>query len=47
MGWQEKLKQNVTTIEELKEYIKLTPSEEKLLKEVVDIHPMSITRYYL
>ena len=45
--WQDELANNVTTLEELKEYIDLTESEEKELQEVIDIHPMSIPRYYL
>ena len=47
MGWQSKLKENVTTIDQLKKHIKLTKKEEKLLREVVEIHPMSISRYQL
>jgi lysine 2,3-aminomutase len=45
--WQDELANNVTTLEELKEYIDLTGSEEKELQKVIDIHPMSIPRYYL
>ena len=45
--WQDELGNNVTTLEELKEYIDLTPEEEEKLQEVIDIHPMSIPRYYL
>ena len=47
MGWQDKIKQNIVTIDELKQYIKLSKQEEKLLKKVADFHPMSITKYYL
>jgi KamA family protein len=45
--WQDELGNNVTTLEELKEYIDLTAEEEEKLQEVIDIHPMSIPRYYL
>jgi KamA family protein len=45
--WQDKLGNNVTTLEELKEYIDLSAEEEEKLQEVIDIHPMSISRYYL
>ena len=45
--WQDELANNVTTLEDLKEYIDLTESDEKELQEVIDIHPMSIPRYYL
>ncbi len=47
MSWQEELKKNISTIEQLKEYIDLTPLEQKQLKRIIDRHPMSITRYYL
>lgn len=47
MRWQKKLKENITTIEQLKKYIKLTPKEEKKLQKVIKVHPMSITKYYL
>lgn len=47
MSWQEELKKNIFTIEQLKEYIDLTPLEQKQLQRVIEKHPMSITRYYL
>jgi len=47
MTWRDKLKENICTIEQLKEYIKITPREEQKLKEVIGIHPMSITKYYM
>ena len=46
-NWQEELSNNVTTIEELKEFIELGPEEEEKLEEVVGNHPMNIPRYYL
>ncbi len=45
--WQDELDENIRTTEQLKEYIDLTPEDERLLEEVIDIHPMSITRYYM
>ena len=45
--WQDELGNNVTTLEELKEYTDLTAEEEEKLQEVIDLHPMSIPRYYL
>ena len=45
--WQDELANNVTTLEELKEYIDLAAEEEEKLQEVIDTHPMSIPRYYL
>ncbi len=41
------LKKSIRTVEELKKYIPLTRKEEKRLREVVSIHPMKITKYYL
>jgi len=47
MTWQNKLKQNICTIKDLKKYIKLSKKEEKLLQKVINIHPMNITKYYI
>ena len=47
MGWQSELKQNITSVDQLKRHFKFTPREEKLLRKVVEIHPMSVTRYYM
>ena len=47
LKWQDELNNNVTTIEELKEYIELDASEEKKLQRIIEAHPMSIPRYYL
>ncbi len=46
-GWQEELKQNITTVQELENYIPLSPDEKKDLREVAARHPMNIPRYYL
>lgn len=45
--WREELKQNVTTVEELKEFFHLTHDEEENLLQVVEKHPLNIPRYYL
>lgn len=47
IDWRSELQQNVNSIDQLKNYIELTKDEEKVLTEVVDNHPMNITRYYL
>ncbi len=47
MAWQEELKRNVTTVEELSTYLDMEEEEKRCLEEVVSRHPMSITRYYL
>jgi KamA family protein len=47
LRWQDELNNNVTTLQELKEYIDLDDAEEKKLQKVIHEHPMSIPRYYL
>ena len=47
IDWQRELKQNINSIDSLKHYIDLSEDEEKVLREVVDNHPMNIPRYYL
>ncbi|PLX73437.1 MAG: KamA family radical SAM protein [Desulfuromonas sp.] len=47
IDWQEELKQNITSVEELATHIPLNPTEKKELKKVADRHPMNIPRYYL
>ncbi len=47
MRWQEELKNNVTSIEELAKYIPLESSEIAKLNAIVKEFPMSIPRYYL
>ena len=46
MSWQEELKNNVTTIEELAKYIPFESSEIEKLESIVKDFPMSIPRYY-
>ncbi len=47
MTWQEELEENICTVAQLKEYIDLSTDEEQHLREIMEIHPMSITRYYM
>lgn len=47
LDWQTELKNNITTVDELKTYLPLTADQESDLREVTDIHPMNIPRYYL
>ena len=47
VDWQKELKGNINSIDSLKQYIELTEAEDKILREVVDKHPMNIPRYYL
>ena len=46
-NWQEELKNNIMSAEDLDNYISLTDQEKKEIKEVVGRHPMNIPRYYL
>ena len=47
MGWQKELRNSVTTIEQLKEYVKLSAKEETELRHVLNVHPMRVSQYYL
>lgn len=47
MKWRDEIKNNINKIEELKQYIDMTPEEEIRFSKIVERHPMSITRYYL
>ncbi len=47
MPWRRELKNNIRTVEQLKQYVALTTKQEKQLKKVIEKHPMSITRYYM
>ncbi len=47
MNWNNELKNNITTLEEMKQFIHVDENEEAALSMVMERHPMSITRYYL
>jgi len=47
MNWLEEIKNNVATLNELKQFITINEAEETALSMVIEQHPMSITRYYL
>ncbi len=47
MDWGKKHNKYVHTIEQLEEYLPLTDKEKKKFQEVIKIHPMKITKYYL
>lgn len=47
IDWQKELKSNINSIDSLKHYVDLSEGEEKMLRDVVDKHPMNIPRYYL
>ncbi|HHS49683.1 MAG TPA: KamA family radical SAM protein [candidate division Zixibacteria bacterium] len=47
MNWKDELSNNVTTVDELSKYILLDNDEKWRISKIIQIHPMSITRYYL
>lgn len=47
VDWRHELRNNVTRVDQLKEYLPLSEQEEDALTQVVDSHPMNIPRYYL
>ena len=46
MTWQEELRENITTAEQLRELIPMTDEEYQKIKEEAERFPMSIPRYY-
>ncbi|MFO7728172.1 MAG: hypothetical protein R6X11_07565, partial [Desulfonatronovibrio sp.] len=47
LPWQQELKNNITSIEELGRYLPLTSREKDELTQVAGLHPLNIPRYYL
>jgi lysine 2,3-aminomutase len=47
LAWNKELANNVTSLEDIKQYLSLTEEEECSMQEVLDNHPMNIPRYYL
>jgi len=47
MAWEKELEESISTIAQLGDYIELTPELEQQLQEIVAIHPMRITQYYM
>lgn len=47
MTYINKLKKNISSLEELEKHLRLTSDERKKLQRVIGTHPMSITRYYM
>ena len=47
VDWQKELQNNVTSIDELTDYLSLSDKEVKELKEIQERHPINIPRYYL
>ena len=47
MYWKNELRNNLTTIGQLSNYVELSGKEQCLLNHIITKHPMSVTRYYL
>lgn len=47
MNWRESLNHNLTTAEELQEYLHLGQDDLMLLQDILEQYPMSVTKYYL
>ncbi len=47
MSWKNELKNNITSIDQIKKFTPLSIDQEHHLESVIERHPMSITRYYL
>jgi lysine 2,3-aminomutase len=45
--WRNELKTNITSVNELKKYVRLTKLEENQFKSITKYHPMNISKYYL
>lgn len=47
MNWKDELKKNITTADELKNYLNLTDEETVQMDKILEQFPMTVTRYYL
>ncbi len=47
MRFQDELKKNTTSIDQLNKYVSMSSKEERQLKKIVERHPMSVSRYYM
>jgi lysine 2,3-aminomutase len=47
MAWEKELEKSISTIAQLGKYIELSPKKEKILQEIMEIHPMRVTQYYM
>ena len=46
VNWENEFKNNITTVEDLAEFVDISKTEKIKLKKIIGRHPMSITRYY-
>ena len=42
-----KIEDTISTVEQLKDFVNLSPNEEKKLKHITQRHPMRVTPYYM
>ena len=47
MPCEKELEESISTIAQLGEYMELAPQKEAIIQEIIDIHPMCITPYYM
>lgn len=47
LDWKQELKNNITSIDALKQFVDLSATEEADLRQIVGAHPLNIPRYYL
>jgi len=47
MAWEKELEESISTIAQLRNHIELRPEMEQQLQEIIAIHPMRITQYYM
>ena len=47
MNWKDVLKTNVTTADEIKDFLNLTEAETQQMNKILEQFPMTITKYYL
>ncbi|MBW2477244.1 MAG: KamA family radical SAM protein [Deltaproteobacteria bacterium] len=45
--WQQELKHNISTVEQISQYLVLSEKEKANLNKIIEMHPMNIPRYYL
>lgn len=47
MNWQEMIRKNATTADDIRDYLHLSQEEYEAMKEEIGMFPMSVTQYYL
>jgi KamA family protein len=47
MSWQNEMKENIISIDQLEDYTYIPPKEKAQLQKIIKRHPMRITKYYM